>query len=158
MNQRQFGLAATIVALLGAGACSKPAAPSDALSQDLELAAPSKLELQPQVAHTEVVSALERTPEAKAVVKPAAQQRISRPAPQRHVVSRSVQRSAEVVAAPTSTPDLAVQPTPVEQPVEQATVTPTPAPRPVPIQQSTRRGAYRTEAEVFRDAPFPINP
>ena len=139
-----------LVAVTGVAACNAPARPSSDLSRDLDAASStsSSLTLAPTSGSREVVSAVERAPEAK----PA-------PAPTQKVAEHRAPPPAVVQP-------VAVAPQPVTPPqavaAAPATVTPTPATgevtrRPTPVQQAPR-GGYKTEAEVFRDAPFPIQP
>ena len=139
----------TLVAVTGVAACNAPAKPSSDLSRDLDAASStsSSLTLAPTSGSRETVSAVERAPDAQ------------RPPAQKLVVEHRSPPPAVVqpaAAAPHSaTPTQSVAATP-------ATVTPEPATgeatrRPTPVQQAPR-GGYKTEAEVFRDAPFPIQP
>jgi len=156
-RHQRLAVAAAIAAALGAAACSKPAAPSAGLQQDLAAANGGGLALAPQGAGTQVVSAVERTPAGPAAVR--------RSAPQPQSVRRAAPERLRVAPAPAPPP---VQPVaaPVPQPIPEAVLAqaparvPTPAPRPTPITVSDQnhRGGYKTEAEVFSHAPFPILP
>ncbi|HXF24549.1 MAG TPA: hypothetical protein VN602_08505 [Gemmatimonadaceae bacterium] len=140
----------TLVAVTGVAACNAPAKPSSDLSRDLDAASStsSSLTLAPTSGSRDVVSAVERAPDAQRAPAPAQKQ------------------VAEHRAPPAVVQPVAVAPQPVTPPQAVAaaptTVTPTPATgevtrRPTPVQQAPR-GGYKTEAEVFRNAPFPIQP
>jgi len=140
-----------LVAVTGVAACNAPAKPSSDLSRDLDAASStsSSLTLAPTSGSREVVSAVERAPDAKRAPAPAQKQLAEHRAPPPAVVQ------PVAVAPQPVTPPQAVAAAPT-------TVTPTPATgavtrRPTPVQQAPR-GGYKTEAEVFRDAPFPIQP
>jgi len=140
----------TLVAVTGVAACNAPAKPSSDLTRDLDAASStsSSLTLAPTSGSRDVVSAVERAPDAQRAPAPAQKQVAEHRAPPAVV--------EPVAAAPQPvTPPQAVAAAPT-------TVTPTPATgeatrRPTPVQQAPR-GGYKTEAEVFRNAPFPIQP
>ncbi|HWG35655.1 MAG TPA: hypothetical protein VN650_15930 [Gemmatimonadaceae bacterium] len=140
----------TLVAVTGVAACNAPAKPSSDLTRDLDAASStsSSLTLAPTSGSRDVVSAVERAPDAQRAPAPAQKQVAEHRAPPAVV--------QPVAAAPQPvTPPQAVAAAPT-------TVTPTPATgeatrRPTPVQQAPR-GGYKTEAEVFRNAPFPIQP
>lgn len=150
--QRHLGLVVTVT-LLGAAACSKSDAPDNALSHDLELAGSTNgLALAPSSGRTDVVSAVERSRDARPAVKPSS--------PARRAVYDRLQQAAVASVAPVVAPvpvPVAVTPEPVPAAVT-PTVDPTPAPRPTPTRRTEPRGGYKSEAEVFRNAPFPILP
>lgn len=160
---RQLGLTAALVALIGIGACSDASAADKDLNHDLELATSSTtspdLSLAPSAGRTEVVSTVERVPGAR----PAPQ-----PAQQRSVVHHSPRQSSLAAAAPVTAAPMTkaapVTPTPTPEPAAVVTrspapaVEPTPAPRPTPNRQAEPRGGWKSEGEVFRNAPFPITP
>jgi len=132
-------------------ACNAPAKPSSDLSRDLDAASStsSSLTLAPTSGSRDVVSAVERAPDAHRAPAPAQKQVAEHRAPPPAVVQ------PVAVAPQPVTPPQAVAAAPT-------TVTPTPATgeatrRPTPVQQAPR-GGYKTEAEVFRNAPFPIQP
>ena len=141
----------TLAAVTAVAACNAPAKPSADLSRDLDAASStsSALTLAPTSGSRDVVSAVERAPDAPRAPAPAQKQVAMRRTPPPAVVQ-------PVVAAPqTVTPAQTVAAAPT-------TVAPAPATgeatrRPTPVQQAPR-GGYKTEAEVFRDAPFPIQP
>ena len=144
----------TLVAITGVAACNAPAKPSSDLSRDLDAASStsSSLTLAPTSGSRDVVSAVERAPDAQRAPAPAQKQVAEHRAPPRVVQPVAV---APQPAPQPVTPPQAVAATPTA-------VTPTPATgeatrRPIPVQQAPR-GGYKTEAEVFRDAPFPIQP
>jgi len=141
----------TLIAVAGVAACSAPAKPSSDLSRDLDAASStsSSLTLAPTSGSRDVVSAVERAPDAQRAPAPAQKQVAEHRTP-------PPPRVQPVAAAP--------QPVTPTQAVAAAPTTVTPAPatgeaarRPTPVQQAPR-GGYKTEAEVFRDAPFPIQP
>lgn len=156
MMQRQLGLTAAIVTLLGAAACSNASAADKDLSRDLEFpastpATSSNLSLAPSSGRTEVVSAVERTPEAKAAPKPSA--------PQRAVAHRSPRQATIAATAPVAivqAPEPVAEPTPA--PIAAAEPAPIPRPTPAPARQQEPRGGWRSVGEVIRNAPFPVNP
>ncbi len=153
------------VALLGAAACSKPAAaPADDLQQDLARAggSGSALELAPRSGGLQVVSDVElgRNPEPKPAYKAA-------PTPVKRVVPRPAPRATQVAVAPEPEPTAAPErvPTPAPERSPEAAplpaVEPMPAPRPRPAdapQPTRRRGGWSSVSDVIRNAPFPINP
>lgn len=155
-STRQIGTAIAALALaVGAAACNRgsasQSAPSD-LARDLQAAGAgdtSSLALAPQTRGTDVISAVEQSPEARRAP------RMSAPAPRvvhraQHHVTAPVIETHVTHTAPVSAPSPA--PTAVDAPLPQST-----QPRPQPAQEQ-RHGRYKTEAEVFRDAPFPILP
>ncbi|MGI8546510.1 MAG: hypothetical protein ACR2M1_04130 [Gemmatimonadaceae bacterium] len=160
MMQRQLGLTAAIVTLLGAAACSNASAADKDLSRDLDLAAAapatsSGLSLAPSAGRTEVVSTVERAPEAKAAPRPSA--------PQRAVVHHSPRQATLAATAPVAAPVAVVRaPEPVAAPdpapIAAAEPAPQPRPTPAPTRQQEPRGGWRGVGEVIRNAPFPINP
>ena len=140
----------TLVAVTGVAACNAPAKPSSDLSRDLDAASStsSSLTLAPTSGSRDVVSAVERAPDAQRAPAPAQKQVAEHRAPP--AVVQPVAAAQQPVTPPQA---VAAAPT---------TVTPTPATgeatrRPMPVQQAPR-GGYKTEAEVFRNAPFPIQP
>ena len=165
--RKRIALATSVAALLAAAACGRSSkAPDDALLQDLQQASGTGVELAPQGNRAQqVVSAIEMTPSAK-------------PAPERRIVRRAAQPKAPTYAAapapareepapavePTKEPEPApsVQPTPEPTPApatqSRRPDAPMPLPLPAPSRRSGRHGGYSTEAEVIRNAPFPINP
>lgn len=161
--RKKLELTAAVVALIGVAACNSASAADKSLSHDLDLAAsstasaPTGLSLAPSAGRIDVVSNVERTPEAAPAPKPSA--------PQRSVVHHSVHRSALAASAPVSATPVAAAPiaapAPAPLPVAVApapTPDATPAPRPTPTRQAEPRGGYRSVSDVIRNAPFPINP
>jgi hypothetical protein len=135
-----------LAALAGLAACGTKSAPvqaSDDLRRDLELASSSAIELLPNAASTQVVSAVEQTGTAQPAPAPTkARTPVARPKPRR------VAPEARVVRAPTPTPRPERQADrPAPQPVFGADVISPPPP-----------GGYKTVDEVIRGAPFPIKP
>jgi hypothetical protein len=136
-----------LVATGTVAACNKPAQASD-LSRDLDAAAsPSPLTLAPTSGRRDVISAVEQSPEARRAPKPSS--------PQPRPVARHTPERTPVVAPPPATPAPATSE--VATTPEPQVSAPAPSPRPVPVQQAPR-GGYKTEAEVIRNAPFPILP
>lgn len=142
----------TLATAAGLAACSGPAKPSSELSKDLDAASSaSTLTLAPTTGRRDVVSAVERSPDARRAPAPSRVQLIS------HKITRATPDPVEATPAPAAiAPATTVAAAP-------AAVSPTPATAPAtmsrrPTQQETQPGRYKTEAEVFRNAPFPINP
>ncbi len=131
-------------------ACNKPATASGDLSRDLDAASSAPaLTLAPTSGNRDVVSAVERVPDARRA-----------PAPSRR---QPVPRVSQVAPPPAQVATRAVTPPPAST-VAATSEIQAPANdnaaqsrRPMPVQQQ-HQGRYKTEAEVFRDAPFPITP
>lgn len=150
MSWRSGFAGLTLAVAGGVVACSKPAAPSADLSRDLDAASSasaSALTLAPTTGRRDVISAVEQSPEARRAEAPARAQLVAHRTP-------IVPPPAAAVPQPV-TPATAVATVPAAAAPVTAEVTP--ARRPMPVQQ-TQSGRYKTEAEVFRNAPFPINP
>jgi hypothetical protein len=160
-NLIRFSIGA--LAIAAAGACAAPSAQpalSDDLKADLAKVGGGDVQLAGAPSpRLDVVSATERTdrnvptPHAPAVSRVASANRGTRAVVHnaRHVdpAPASVATAAEEVApseAPRAEP--APEPTRAQQ-RPQAAPTPT---------QREPRGGWKSEAEVFRNAPFPINP
>lgn len=133
-------------------ACSKPATPSADLTRDLDAASsPSALTLAPTSGRRDVVSSVEQSPEARraeaaAKTQPRLQlvaQRTPIVAPPAAVIPQVVTPTTAVATVPTAAVPTTAQVTPSKRPTQM---------------QPAHTGRYKTEAEVFRDAPFPINP
>ncbi|HEY5087856.1 MAG TPA: hypothetical protein VII66_10905 [Gemmatimonadaceae bacterium] len=138
----------TLAAAVGMAACSKPATPSADLSRDLDAASSaSSLTLAPTAGRRDVVSAVEQSPEVRRAPAPARAAERPSPAPQPAVAVTP----QPVTPPPTAV--VAVAPATAAPAIGQATA----SRRPMPMQQAPR-GGYKTEAEVFRNAPFPITP
>lgn len=144
------------VVIAACGSSSTPKQGGD-LASDLAAAADtSSLTLAPVAGRTDVISSVEQTPEARRAPRAASRAPI--------IVRRAQQRTAAPVPTPVrATPAPIVAPTPApvaEAPRTQPAPTATaPAmPRPQPVQQQPPPGGWRTEAQVIRDAPFPITP
>ncbi len=137
-----FGLAA-LAGLAACGGKSAPVQASDDLRRDLELASGSGIELLPNAASIQVVSAVEQTGTAEPAPAPTkARTPVARPKPRR------VEPQARVVRAPTPAP----------RPERQAD---RPSPQPVfgnDVISPPPPGGYKTVDEVIRGAPFPIKP
>ncbi|MEO9046281.1 MAG: hypothetical protein ABI331_02530 [Gemmatimonadaceae bacterium] len=138
----------------GMVACSKPAGPSADLAQDLQAASSnsgSALTLAPNSSgRRDVISSVEQSPEARRSVAASRVQLVSRvtpPSPPPAAVPQPVTPPVAPTAAVATVPSA---PTP-------AAVLPTTSKRPTQMQPA-QTGRYKTEAEVFRNAPFPINP
>lgn len=144
---KQVGFAATIAAVMGVAACNKPGTTDSELEQDLKQAN-SSLQLAPQGSGTAVISSVEETPSAKPAPSPK-----RAPAPHRATPRATpVPQPTRVAEKPVETPPA---PAPAAQPVSTPTVRPT-APSPQPIGQ--RPGTYKSEGEVLRSLPIPVNP
>ena len=130
-------------------ACSTPASPSSDLSRDLDAASSAPaLTLAPTSGSRDVVSAAEQSPIARKAPAPSRPQAAPRA---RAVTPPPAQIATRAVAPPTATVAVAQpEPAPVLDNAAQSR-------RPMPVQQQ-HQGRYKTEAEVFRDAPFPITP
>jgi hypothetical protein len=99
-----------------------------------------------------VISAVEQSPNARRAPAPARRQTIARPA--RYTPPAPVAAQTPPPAPTAAVATVATVPAPAPAPATQPAAQ---APRPVPVQQA-HQGRYKTEAEVFRDAPFPIMP
>ena len=152
--------AMAFAALAGCSRTSEQPAISDDLKQDLARAGAADVQLAGSTGQRlEVVSAAERTDGAVAAPK----------APTRSRTASATRGASAPARSPRHETPVAAQPAPrATQTVAVETPTPAPAPQPVPSQArpqapqpSTQRapaGGWKTEAEVFRNAPFPINP
>ncbi len=185
MKMTRVGLTAALgAAVLGAAACSRPAAPADgagddALRRDLE-AAQSQAAVDTRPTRTQFVSPLELGRAADRAA-PAAARSAPRPTTAAKEPARSAPRTTRVarvarpaparVAAPASTADAPHEPDaeapnapiPVEAPVpepprdEPIVAAPSRPADPTPP-PPRRRGPVWTTGDVIRNAPFPINP
>lgn len=155
----KLGAAFGVMVLAAAcGRSSTPPTGSD-LASDLAAASDtSSLTLAPVAGRTDVISSVEQAPEARRAPRPAS----SAPT----IVHRVQHHTVAPVAAPvrtTQAPVAAATPSPVAeapqaQQTQQAPAVDAPvSPRPQPVQQE-HHGRWKTEAEVIRDAPFPITP
>ena len=140
----------TLAAAGGMVACNRPATPSTDLSKDLDAASSaSTLTLAPAAGRRDIISAVERVPQARRAAAPARMQPVERPSPApQPVVAIAPQPVTPIAAGTVAEVPLAAGPS-----VGQATQ----SRRPTPVQQG-HQGRYKTEAEVFRNAPFPILP
>ena len=144
---------AAAVALVG---CNKPGTASSDLNRDLsrDLDAASSapaLALAPTSGSRDVVSAVEQSPDARRAPAPSRRQPI--PTPHVSRVAPPPAQIAAVAVTPPAAATVATLPetrTPANDNAAQSR-------RPTPVQQQ-HQGRYKTEAEVFRDAPFPITP
>ena len=146
------------VALLGAAACSRPAAPSSDLAKDLEAASGPSVELAPRAAGTQIVSDLEQTGGApKHAPAPRVAPRPRTPTPQR-TAPVVVAQAPQAAPAPTPTPEPTTVAVQAPEPTPEADIPP-PRPRPAPQGSApSRRGGYSSVSDVIRRAPFPITP
>lgn len=159
----RFRIAAGAVVLAVVAACSRSSeqpALSDDLKQDLARVGGTDVQLAGAKApRVDVVSATERNdayvpaPKAPAVTRIASAKR----------GTRAVVHSAHHVTPAPAQAAAAEEVAPAEAPVAEPAPEPTPraAGRPTAPQPSTQqqpRGGWKSEGEVFRNAPFPINP
>lgn len=146
MLGRRLGSTISIAALGFLAACGANSAPdqaSDDLKRDLELASGAGIELLPNAASMQVVSAVEQTGTAQPAPSPTkARTPVARPKPRRVAPQARVVRSP----APAPRPERQVE-RPSPQPVFGPDVISPPPP-----------GGYKTVDEVIRSAPFPIKP
>lgn len=159
----RFRIAASVVVLASIAACSRSSEQpklSDDLKQDLAKVGGSDIQLAgPSAPRVDVVSAAERndahvpTPHAPSVTRIASANRGTRAAVHsaHHVTPAPAQSAAAADVAPAEAP--VAEPTPV--PTPRAAGRPS---APQPTTQREPRGGWKTEGEVFRNAPFPINP
>jgi hypothetical protein len=144
-----LALSAALGGLVACGNSSSPQANGD-LARDLAAVSDtSSLALAPAASGTQVISAVEEAPQARRAPRAASQ------APT--VVHRVQHHVTAPVAAPVQAP-VAQAPVVAQAPQPDPAPVQSPAPRPHPVQQQEHHGRYRTEAEVIRDAPFPIMP
>lgn len=141
-------------------ACSRTSAPQPGsdLASDLAAASDtsSSLALAPTSGRTDVISAVEQAPEARRAPRAASAAPTIVHRVQHHTVApvpAPVRSTPAPVAAATPAP-VAEAPQTQHAPAAEAPV----SPRPQPVQQEQHHGRWRTEAEVIRDAPFPITP
>lgn len=154
----RVGVALGAMAVMAACSRSSATQPAGDLASDLAAASDttSSLALAPTAGHTDVISAVEQAPEARRAPRAAST------APT--IVHRVQHHTVAPVAAPVRTtpaPVAAATPAPVAQApqTQQAPGVDAPvSPRPQPVQQQQPHGRWRTEAEVIRNAPFPITP
>ena len=142
-----------LAALAALAACGPAASPDETLLRDLEQVQSASIELAPRSTGTQVVSAIESTPNrATAKASPATAQRSS--TPQRAPVAKKPAPEPALAQAPEPTPD-------PEPALSETTITDGQGPtidNPTIGKQPARRGRYKTTAEVIRNAPFPILP
>lgn len=138
----------------GMVACSKPSGPSADLAQDLQAASSnsgSALTLAPTSSgRRDVISAVEQSPEARRTTAASRVQLVSRQAPLPpppaavpQPVTPPVAPTTAVATVPSAITPGAAQPSTSKRPTQM---------------RPAQTGRYKTEAEVFRNAPFPINP
>ena len=159
MNKRTSwisGLAGVFLLTGTMTACSKTAEPSGDLARDLNAAASnagsassSALTLAPTAGSRDVVSAIERSPDARrAATTPKAKFAVQRP----EVAPPPAAKEPQPITAAPTTAVAAAPPATAPTAAEAA-----PSRRPTQMQPA-QTGRYKTEAEVIRDAPFPIKP
>lgn len=155
-STRRIGAVIAALALtVGAAACNRGSAPETAssdLTRDLQAAGAgdtSALALAPQAHGTDVISSVEQSPEARRAPRPSSPALRVVHRAQHHVTAPVIETHATTTAAVAAP---APAPATVDAPLPQSA-----QPRPQPAQEQ-RHGRYKTEAEVFRDAPFPILP
>jgi hypothetical protein len=146
MVQRRTRLTVALAALASLAACSGDSVTDqarEALERDLELASGAGIELVPNAASTQVVSAVEQMGTAQPAPSPTkARTPVARPKPRRVAPQARVLRSP----SPAPRPERQVE-RPSPQPVFGRDVISPPPP-----------GGYKTVDEVIRGAPFPIKP
>ena len=154
----RFRVVASAVFLAAAAACSRSSeqpALSDDLKQDLAKVGGTDVQLAGASApRVDVVSATERNDAyVPAVIRIASAKRGTRAVVHsaRHVTPAPAQAAAVEEVAPAEAP--VAEPAP--EPTPRAAGRPS-APR--PSTQQEPRGGWKSEGEVFRNAPFPINP
>jgi hypothetical protein len=160
--KRRYRFATALMTLAGLAACGQQAQkPSEDLRRDLEQVGSSDMQLVPNGAGTQVISAIEQgpagtrkpaTPQPRATVSPVA---LRTPTPTPVVEAPQPQPEVKVVELPAPQPQVAEQPVAVEP---SAPATRRPAPMPVPSTQRAPRGGWKTTGDIIRNAPFPINP
>ncbi|HET9682928.1 MAG TPA: hypothetical protein VFP15_02430, partial [Gemmatimonadaceae bacterium] len=152
--------AMAFAALAGCSRTSESPTLSDDLKQDLAHAGAADVQLAGSTGQRlEVVSAAERTDGAVAAPRAPTRSRAASATRGGSAPSRSPRRETPAAAQPA--------PRATQTVTAEAPPTPTPAPqaapsqaRPQAPQPSTQRmpaGGWKTEGEVFRNAPFPIN-
>jgi hypothetical protein len=161
-NSIRLSVGAAIFAALAA--CSSPAAQpamSDDLKQDLAKVGGGDVQLAgASSSRLQVVSAAERTdrnvpaPKAPSVTRIASTNRGTRAVVRsaRHVSpvpAQAMEHAVDVAPAEAPRADPAPEPVQSQRRPQQA---------PLPAQQREPRGGWKSEGEVFRNAPFPINP
>lgn len=146
MTQRRMRLTVGLATLALLAACSGDSAPvqaNDDLRRDLQLASGAGIELLPNAARTQVVSAVEQAGTAEPAPAPTKSRTpVARPKPRRTAPQARVARAP----SPAPRPERRVE-RPSPQPVFGPDVI-SPAPP----------GGYKTVDEVIRGAPFPIKP
>ena len=167
--QRRYRFATAVLTLAGIAACGQQAQqPSEDLRRDLDQLGATGIQLAPNGAGTQVISAIEQSPtgtktpakaQPRAIQTPSAPRIKAPAAPAPTAVAEAPQPMPEVKPVERAVP----QPVVAEQPVavETAPSAPAagrPAPLPIPSTQRAPRGGWKTTGDVIRNAPFPINP
>ena len=167
--QKRYRLATAVLTLAGVAACGqKGQQPSEDLRRDLDQVGSSGIQLAPNAAGTQVISAIEQgpagtmktaEPQMRATPRATAPRMKAPSAPAPAVVAEAPQPQPEVKAVEAPVPQPVVAPQPVvDEPVDRAPAAQRPAPIPVPSTQRAPRGGWKTTGDVIRNAPFPINP
>lgn len=144
-----------ISALVVAAACSPASSPDEALLRDLEQAEAASIELAPRASGTQVVSAIESSPN-RATAKASQSTSKRSTTPQRAPVVKRPAPEPSLAQAPEPTPE--PDPAPSEQAISDSPAPTATIDNPTIGRQPTRKGRYKTTAEVIRNAPFPILP
>lgn len=157
---KQLGLAAAMAGVVATAACNRSGSTDSELEQDLKQAN-SSLEMAPQGSGTAVISAIEETPTAKPAASPQRARAPQRATPHATPAPQPARAAEKPVDAPQPTRvaqnpvDPPPAPAPAAQPATAPAVRPTaPSPRPI----GERPGRYKSEAEVLRSLPIPVNP
>jgi len=159
---RKFSVAVGAAALVAVGACGSSSTPTQQsdLAKDLAAAGAtdtSSLSLAPMAGRTDVISSVEQSPEARRAPRTASRAPTIVHRVQHHVtapVAAPVRSTPAPVAAPAPPP---VATAPHTEPSPSTTEPVMQRPQPMP-QEQPHHGRWKTEAEVIRDAPFPITP
>jgi hypothetical protein len=165
--QKRYRLATAVLTLVGVAACGQKAQqPSEDLRRDLEQVGSSGIELAPNGAGTQVISAIEQgpagtlktaKPQTRATPTPSAPRVKAPSAPAPVAVAEAPQPQVKSVEQPMTQPIVAEQPVAAE-PADRAPAAQRPAPIPIPSTQRAPKGGWKTTGDVIRNAPFPINP
>lgn len=151
-----------LLAVALAAACSQPDKPAmpDDLKADLARVGGGDVQLAGSASpRLDVVSAVERNdhntpaPKAPSVMRIASTSRGTRAVVHsaRHVSPAPAQAASAEESAPAEAPRAEPAPEPVRSQAR-------PQAAPMPSTQREPRGGWKSEGEVFRNAPFPINP
>lgn len=148
--------------LVAAGACSAPTAKpamTEDLQRDLAKVGAGDVQLAGAAApRVDVVSSAERTDRNVPTPKAPRVSRVATATPGTRAPARSPRH---VTPAPAQARATADETAPAEAPRAEPAPEPVPSqqrPQQAPVQQREPRGGWKSEGEVFRRAPFPINP